>query len=151
MRCAVLFLRSRATLDTTVRQLKNIIDPQKPSTDYSNANFPVDQEGRTLHLGCKVRQKAGALLLVPQCLLAANKAHTQLLLAFLPLGSCMRATAMVAALPTHVRTPARNNNCSNKRHMHAAPAYFKNLCSLPACTLSWSRTLRACLSCLSHM
>jgi hypothetical protein len=36
-----------------VRQLKTIIDPQKPATDYSNANFPVDQEGRTLHLGCK--------------------------------------------------------------------------------------------------
>lgn len=44
---------SQATLDTTVRQLKTIIDPQKPSTDYSNANFPVDQAGRTLHLGCK--------------------------------------------------------------------------------------------------
>jgi hypothetical protein len=44
---------SQATLDTTVRQLKTIIDPQKPATDYKNANFPVDQEGRTLHLGCK--------------------------------------------------------------------------------------------------
>lgn len=40
-------------MDTTVRQLKTIIDPQKPATDYANANFPVDQEGRTLHLGCK--------------------------------------------------------------------------------------------------
>jgi hypothetical protein len=49
----LLCMCSQATLDTTVRQLKTIIDPQKPATDYKNANFPVDQEGRTLHLGCK--------------------------------------------------------------------------------------------------
>lgn len=56
--------RVRATLDTTVRQLKTIIDPQKPATDYSNANFPVDQEGRTLHLGCKRGELANRILSV---------------------------------------------------------------------------------------
>jgi hypothetical protein len=48
---------SNATLNTTVKQLKSIIDPQTAkgqSSDFANANFPVDQEGRTLHLGCKV-------------------------------------------------------------------------------------------------
>jgi hypothetical protein len=47
---------SLATLDTTVRQLKSIIDPQPKVGDFANANFPVDLEGRTLHLGCKVGQ-----------------------------------------------------------------------------------------------
>jgi len=47
---------SLATLDTTVRQLKSIIDPQPKAGDFANANFPVDLEGRTLHLGCKVGQ-----------------------------------------------------------------------------------------------
>jgi hypothetical protein len=48
---------SKATLNTTVKQLKSIIDPQTAkgqSSNFANANFPVDQEGRTLHLGCKV-------------------------------------------------------------------------------------------------
>lgn len=37
-----------------MRQLKTIINPQQPPSNYSDANFPVDAEGRTLHLGCKV-------------------------------------------------------------------------------------------------
>lgn len=65
---------SRATLDTTVRQLKTIIDPQKPATDYSNANFPVDQEGRTLHLGCKASNLSGPAAATP-CFVCSSSSH----------------------------------------------------------------------------
>lgn len=54
----------RATLDTTVRQLKTIINPQQPPSNYSDANFPVDAEGRTLHLGCKHGELANRILSV---------------------------------------------------------------------------------------
>lgn len=57
-------LKVQATLDTTVRQLKTIIDPQRPSTNYRNANFPVDEAGRTLHLGCKPGELANRILSV---------------------------------------------------------------------------------------
>ncbi|WIA16113.1 hypothetical protein OEZ85_012832 [Tetradesmus obliquus] len=57
----------KATLNTTVKQLKSIIDPQTAkgqSSDFANANFPVDQEGRTLHLGCKRGEVANRILSV---------------------------------------------------------------------------------------
>lgn len=46
------------TLNTTVKQLKSIIDPKVSKSDFSDANFPVDPDGRTLHLGCKVSAAA---------------------------------------------------------------------------------------------
>eukprot|EP00879_Flechtneria_rotunda_P020628 GHRR01021707.1.p1 GENE.GHRR01021707.1~~GHRR01021707.1.p1 ORF type:complete len:312 (+),score=96.98 GHRR01021707.1:257-1192(+) len=56
----------RATLDTTVKQLKSIIDPQAYNkvSDFTDANFPVDLEGRTLHLGCKRGEVANRILSV---------------------------------------------------------------------------------------
>ncbi|KAF8055740.1 purine nucleoside phosphorylase [Scenedesmus sp. PABB004] len=53
-----------ATLNTTVKQLKKIIDPQPQSSDFADANFPCDAEGRTLHLGCKRGEVANRILSV---------------------------------------------------------------------------------------
>lgn len=50
-----------------MKQLQSIIDPQTraaPTTDFSDANFPVDAEGRTLHLGCKRGEVANRILSV---------------------------------------------------------------------------------------
>eukprot|EP00877_Chromochloris_zofingiensis_P005897 jgi/Chrzof1/1560/Cz10g12140.t1 len=67
LRCSATKGLSDGTIDGTVSALRDIIQLTRPEAaqhDFVDANFPVDTEGRTLHIGTKKGEMANRILSV---------------------------------------------------------------------------------------